>query len=130
MLSQLVRWLCGCYTITFLLLCAKSLLLSHKIDSTKIHQVDCPCSFFCFSRGGDESVSSSGCLILKNPIQPYFSLTLCKKANSLCEQCPSLGLGGFLNTHMGWLKTQMGKDFHGRNKELWIYFQFLAKFET
>ena len=29
--------------------------------------------------------------------------TLCKKANSLCERCPSLGLGGFLNTHMGWL---------------------------
>ena len=26
--------------------------------------------------------------------------TLCKKAKSLCEWCPSLGLGGFLNIHM------------------------------
>ena len=56
-----------------LLLCAKSLLLSHKIDRRKKHQVYCPCSFFCFSEVFHLVFAY---LILKNPIQPYIFLSI------------------------------------------------------
>ena len=40
-------------------------------------------------------------LISRNVLENILTwITLCKKAKSLCEWCPSLGLGGFLNIHM------------------------------